>query len=1188
MPTQAPAGRLPSLLASLSFALPGGDAYQPQNVAFDEAGRAVVLCYSHGQPESATSALVVLDPSLRNRGPVMPLPGRSLGPLAVAAGRAYVAYEDEQYRSRLTALSLDTGRVLADVPIDFISSVGTLAVDRSGRLYLAQTGQLEVRDGVTLQPMRSLPLAVPGGRALALDAAHNRLFLSTGQQVLALRTPDLKLLWQGVGPGAEGPHLVLDRTGERLYAYADSSRGQPGGILVYDATTGLPLPPPAPPQGSEWQFVAADSGANRLLFTEPQAQETRLWQTDLAGHPAGSQATVEGYAQTCAGPGGRVAVLLTQSHILRALDPADLHTLGDTPLGIELRHLVVDSAHGRVYVDDSAGRLHVLDSESDRPLSTLPAGSGPLALDAPNGLLLVARSEGSREMAVVDTNALTVTAVLTGGAQAAIDSAGHRAFLGYTETSPAGAKGEVQVWDTRTFQRLGAIPQRGEPTYNPLRNEIYLRDYTAYVVDGRTLQVKGELTPDIGAEPMRYCNGCTAVAGISVDPQQDVIAVNLMQFSAGKGAGTVPQPRLFSAHTLQPVTGTVTVLLRGTQGADMPFLLPPAGGRTYIAERYARYVFYTGVVAQRAGSAEALDYREGLSLDLYLPGTGVALSEQRPFFLAYDLQTWQPLGWLPWENIQAIDLSGRRLYAWQGPELRILSFDGGQPLPAAAPERWPLTRKLPPIEEIALSPDFAHDRTVFVVATGGILRSTDGGASWVRLQGGLPPEILWGKPSYHLAISPDYAYDHTLFVGGRVGDSFGLGVWRSTDGGETWQPVWQGLRHLKVDRLAISPDYARDHTLLAYCAYDLFWQGDAGASLFRSQDGGETWQQAALASRVSGNATLPPPEALLPMPPQPVQFQVTSEGDLSRSADGGHSWQVVLSGEPGNAPLAVLLSPLFSQDGQVFALYRDRLLRSTDGGQTWGEATDRHLVRADYPQYFTAMAVGLLRSGRPVVLVGDGQGLLLPLDPTILHWSPLEPPAPTATPQATGVPGPTATLLLTDTLAPTAGASPQPTSTPAAQPAGTPTPCPGAAAPFQAAYGRWSGRLGCPTSQGLAPMALQRFEHGWLLWRGDTKEIYALTSNGASGTWAVYPDTWREGQPESDPALQPPKGRLQPVRGFGLVWRTQLGGPQAGIGWALEPEQGYSGAWQAFNGGLLIAAPQGRVFALFINGCWEQ
>ena len=84
-----------------------------------------------------------------------------------------------------------------------------------------------------------------------------------------------------------------------------------------------------------------------------------------------------------------------------------------------------------------------------------------------------------------------------------------------------------------------------------------------------------------------------------------------------------------------------------------------------------------------------------------------------------------------------------------------------------------------------------------------------------------------------------------------------------------------------------------------------------------------------------------------------------------------------------------------------------------------------------------------------------------------------------------------------------------------------------------------------------------------------------------------YQDTWAEGQPERDPALVPPSGRYQPIRGFGKVWREQLGGLEVGVGWAAAEESGATGLVQPFALGLLLQGEKGVVYALYSRGTWE-
>ncbi len=92
--------------------------------------------------------------------------------------------------------------------------------------------------------------------------------------------------------------------------------------------------------------------------------------------------------------------------------------------------------------------------------------------------------------------------------------------------------------------------------------------------------------------------------------------------------------------------------------------------------------------------------------------------------------------------------------------------------------------------------------------------------------------------------------------------------------------------------------------------------------------------------------------------------------------------------------------------------------------------------------------------------------------------------------------------------------------------------------------------------------AVQHFEHGLLFWLQTRNEIWTLIDAPLKDQfyWRVLPDTWSDGQPESDPNLSPPANRFQPVRGFGAAWR--LGGGSYGplrdeLGWAIDEELGF-------------------------------
>lgn len=148
-------------------------------------------------------------------------------------------------------------------------------------------------------------------------------------------------------------------------------------------------------------------------------------------------------------------------------------------------------------------------------------------------------------------------------------------------------------------------------------------------------------------------------------------------------------------------------------------------------------------------------------------------------------------------------------------------------------------------------------------------------------------------------------------------------------------------------------------------------------------------------------------------------------------------------------------------------------------------------------------------------------------------------------------------------------------------PAGQPVEgnCPIAVAQaFAAAYSANTSlqNFGCPRDAGVSTsLVTQRFERGRMFWR-DTRQIIVLSDD--RNFWRV-PDTWDESQPASDPSLSPPEGASQPVRGFGLAWRSNDTFRNT-LGWARGPEVPISSFWQEFDGGSLFLGDGGLIYAI--------
>jgi serine/threonine-protein kinase len=125
-----------------------------------------------------------------------------------------------------------------------------------------------------------------------------------------------------------------------------------------------------------------------------------------------------------------------------------------------------------------------------------------------------------------------------------------------------------------------------------------------------------------------------------------------------------------------------------------------------------------------------------------------------------------------------------------------------------------------------------------------------------------------------------------------------------------------------------------------------------------------------------------------------------------------------------------------------------------------------------------------------------------------------------------------------------------------------------------------TGSLGCPRAEAIeVDPARQPLDHGWLLWRNDVNLISGL---GPDQPWFFTGDTWRDGDPSDDPAIIPPNGLYQPVRGFGKVWREESGVRES-LGWATAEEQGFTAIIQEFAGGTVWQDAEGEAGVILFN-----
>jgi len=100
-------------------------------------------------------------------------------------------------------------------------------------------------------------------------------------------------------------------------------------------------------------------------------------------------------------------------------------------------------------------------------------------------------------------------------------------------------------------------------------------------------------------------------------------------------------------------------------------------------------------------------------------------------------------------------------------------------------------------------------------------------------------------------------------------------------------------------------------------------------------------------------------------------------------------------------------------------------------------------------------------------------------------------------------------------------------------------------------------------------VAEQIFEGGRMFWLQPTRQIWVMIERGEyNGRWYVFDDTFQDGEAEFDPNIVAPTGYLQPLRGFGKVWRdnTEI---REMLGWATANEIGYVSNYEFHPGGQL-------------------
>ena len=174
------------------------------------------------------------------------------------------------------------------------------------------------------------------------------------------------------------------------------------------------------------------------------------------------------------------------------------------------------------------------------------------------------------------------------------------------------------------------------------------------------------------------------------------------------------------------------------------------------------------------------------------------------------------------------------------------------------------------------------------------------------------------------SIAIDPTDPNTVYITGAQG-----GVWKTTDGGNTWTPLTDDLSSLASGYITIDPT---NNLTLYYGTGELHFCGDCyfGDGLFKSTDGGESWTKIATTSQVGSRIS-----KIVVNSSHPNVIYVGNNGGVSVSWDGGVSWNYTISGAYCND---VEVNP--TNPNIVYASFWGYgIYKSTDAGSSWVHLT---------------------------------------------------------------------------------------------------------------------------------------------------------------------------------------------------------------------------------------------------------
>ena len=229
------------------------------------------------------------------------------------------------------------------------------------------------------------------------------------------------------------------------------------------------------------------------------------------------------------------------------------------------------------------------------------------------------------------------------------------------------------------------------------------------------------------------------------------------------------------------------------------------------------------------------------------------------------------------------------------------------------------------------------------------------------------------------------------------------GVWKSTNAGNTWQPMFDGQKIASIGAIAVADS---DHNIIYVGTGEACPRGDItyGDGVYKSVDAGKTWQHIGLTDTRQIGAIIVDPHNpdIVFVAALGHAFGPNEERGIFRTGDGGKTWQRVLFRDRDTGGIDIVFDPRnshtlfaslwqmrrqpwgFSSGGPGSGLYR-----STDGGLSWKQI-DGHGLPAG-PLGRIGVSVSGADSNRVYAAIEAKEGGIFRSDDAGDHWMRINP-----------------------------------------------------------------------------------------------------------------------------------------------------------------------------------------------------